>query len=201
MPGPGTLVVLLAVVTLILVVALAFRPDLARNGGGRIFAFLVLLMLPVFGGFLAGWRHLDHSTSTSFCLSCHIMEPYGASLESETPSLAAAHYQNNRVPRDEACYSCHTDYTMYGDLAAKWRGLQHVWVYYVGGAPEPQDIQLYVPYRNRECLHCHEGARSFEELPLHAGDIREALATNELSCLDCHAVAHDPESLSAELVR
>ena len=28
--------------------------------------------------------------------------------------LAAAHYQNSRVPREQACYTCHTTYTMFG---------------------------------------------------------------------------------------
>jgi hypothetical protein len=30
--------------------------------------------------------------------------------------LAAAHFQNHRVPADEACYTCHTNYAMFERL-------------------------------------------------------------------------------------
>jgi hypothetical protein len=45
------------------------------------------------------------------------------------------------------------------------RGLKHLYVYYLKGAPAK--IALYEPFNNRECLHCHGGARSFEETTPH----------------------------------
>jgi hypothetical protein len=51
------------------------------------------------------------------------------------------HNQNNMVPRDQACYTFHTDYTMYADLNARLRGLKHVYMQYLGRAP--QQIKLY----------------------------------------------------------
>ncbi len=58
---------------------------------------------------------MEHATSTKFCLSCHVMEDFGRSLYVDDPSyIPAMHFQNNRVPRDHACYTCHTDYTMFG---------------------------------------------------------------------------------------
>ncbi len=60
-----------------------------------------------------------------------------------------------------ACYTCHTDYAMFGTVHAKLEGLHHVYVYWFGTPMKP--IRLYQPYNNRECLHCHEGARSFED--------------------------------------
>ena len=78
--------------------------------------------------------------------------------------IPAAHFQNNFVPRDHACFTCHTDYTMFGDYKAKWRGVHHVWVQYFGKIPKPEDIKLYTPYNNRECLHCHAGARPMRKL-------------------------------------
>jgi hypothetical protein len=38
-----------------------------------------------------------------------------------------------------------------------------VYVYYFSTPPAPGNIKLYQPFNNRECLHCHLGARSFEE--------------------------------------
>lgn len=202
MPSPATLLVVFASATLLLVLVLAWRPDLAQDSGGRVFAFIVLFLLPVFGGVMAARTHLEHSRSTSFCLSCHVMEPFGASLEADAPYLAASHYQNHLVPSGQACYSCHTDYTMYGGLAAKWRGLQHVYAYYIGGAPEPEAIRLYGAYNNRECLYCHDGAKSFEEFPMHRPpEMREALQRNETSCLLCHRPAHGVGQESAEARR
>jgi cytochrome c-type protein NapC len=193
MPEPTSLLSLLAMATLVLVARFLWLPEAGRQGWGRVQALVALLVLPSVVVLFAGSVHLERSTRTSFCLSCHVMEPFGDSLSGE--GLAASHYQNNRVPREQACYSCHTDYTMYGGLRAKWRGLRHVWVNYLGSLPDPADIELYVPYRNRECLHCHRGARSFEEVAIHSfGDMPAALESNEVSCLGCHGAAHDVDS-------
>lgn len=54
----------------------------------------------------------------------------------------------------------------------------------------PETLSLYRPYNNRECLHCHEGARSFEGNELHT-EIRGELETNEASCLECHDLTHE----------
>ena len=77
---------------------------------------------------------------------------------------------------------------MYGDVRAKVQGLRHLYIYYLGQVPET--LELYEPYRNRECLSCHGGARSFEEDELHA-DIRAEMASDEISCLECHEPVHD----------
>lgn len=138
---------------------------------------------------------IDRSKRIEFCLSCHIMEPYGRSLYVDDKSfLAAAHFQNHRVPPDVACYTCHTDYVLYGSFRAKLRGLRHVYAQYIGRPKEP--IRLYHPYNNRECLHCHLGARSFEEASTHAA-LRDDLISNQMSCLTsgCHSVVHNVEQL------
>ncbi len=123
------------------------------------------------------------------------MKPYGESLRIDEPGhIPAEHFQNKRVPREHACYTCHTTYALFGDAKAKMSGLMHLWVNYFGTIPEP--IELYQPYANRECLHCHQGARSFEENEMHV-DIRSELHSNELSCLDCHDSTHDLDHLEA----
>jgi nitrate/TMAO reductase-like tetraheme cytochrome c subunit len=156
-------------------------------------AAFTMFLLPGLVLGLGTVRHLEESKSTTFCLSCHVMEPYGRSLRIDDPThLPAAHFQNKRIPRDQACFTCHTHYTMFGDLRAKLGGLRHMWVYYTGSIPE--QIELYRPFENRECLHCHNGARSFEEEESHV-DIRDELASNATSCLDCHDSIHDVHKL------
>ena len=64
------------------------------------------------------------------------MDDFGKSLHIDDPSyIPAAHFQNNRVPRDQACYMCHTNYTMLGTVTAKINGLRNLWVQYVGTIP------------------------------------------------------------------
>jgi cytochrome c-type protein NapC len=183
----------IVVLSLVLIGWLVFRPALTAARGGRILAFVAFFILPIAATGFGTRIHLEHSKSTQFCLSCHIMEPYGKSLYVDDPAhVPAAHFQNNRIPREEACFTCHTDYTMFGDLQAKIRGLKHLYVYYLKGAP-PR-LALYGPYKNRECLHCHAGARSFEEKSPHK-EMRVQLTQNEMSCLACHNVVHNVEQL------
>jgi nitrate/TMAO reductase-like tetraheme cytochrome c subunit len=183
----------LTLVAVALIVLLALRPTLTLARGGKILAFLALFISPILITWIGTTAHLEHSKSTSFCLSCHVMEPYGESLKIDgSAHLPAVHYQNNLVRRDDACYTCHTTYTMFGDFQAKLTGLRHVYVYYLGTLPEK--IELYSNYSNRECLHCHSGARSFEESDFHQ-DIRADFESDATSCLDCHDQVHAVEKL------
>jgi len=194
MPFMLALLLGLIVVAAIPILFLWARPESTRSTEGKIVAFLVLFVAPaliLYGGATA---HLDRSKSTSFCLSCHAMTPYGRSLRvADTEYLAAAHFLNNRVPRDHACYTCHTDYVLFGGVKSKMRGLRHVMVNYFGTVPDT--IRLYKPYNNRECLHCHLGSRSFEESSGHQGDdvSMADLKSGKTSCMTsgCHDVVHD----------
>lgn len=180
-------VALLVLVSIGLIALIYTRPGLTRHGGGRILAVIALLVLPLASIRYGLGLHFEATKTTSFCLSCHVMEPYGESLlVAEEDYLPAVHFQNRLVDREHACYACHTQYTLFGDVAAKMNGLKHLWVYYVGEPPEP--IELYSPYNNRECLYCHSGMRRFEEL--HEADM-EMLVANEVSCMECHGIAHD----------
>jgi hypothetical protein len=77
------------------------------------------------------------------------------------------------------------------------RGLKHVYAYYVGKPSQP--IKLYQPYNNRECLHCHLGARGFEESEAHTKDPQamSKMKLNQLSCTtsDCHNIVHNVQQL------
>ena len=117
------------------------------------------------------------------------MEPYGDTLwRDDTDYIVASHFQNRHIDREYACFTCHTSYTMFGDLDAKMKGVQHLLVYYLGDPGE--EIELYEPYENRECLHCHAGSRSFEEGETHAEFMLE-LTSGETSCLECYDLVHD----------
>jgi cytochrome c-type protein NapC len=193
LPSPEALLYALFGVSAVLVAIIAVRPSLTTSREGKIFAFVAFFILPILCGSLAASEHIERSKQTKFCLTCHIMEPYGKSLYVDDPSyIPAAHFQNHRIPVDEACYTCHTDYALYGGVRAKFRGLRHIYIQYLGTPPSPEKIKLYSPYNNRECLHCHLGARSFESSPIHSA-MRNSLKSNETSCMTsgCHDVVHN----------
>lgn len=198
LPGPETLLYLALVIAVILIAIIVVRPSITASRGGKIFAFMALFALPILCVFGAASDHVERSKQTSFCLSCHIMESYGKSLYVDDPQyIPAAHFQNHRIPVDEACYTCHTDYALYGGVYAKFRGLRHIYIQYLGHPPQPDKIKLYSPYNNRECLHCHLGARSFESNPVHMA-IMDSIKNNEMSCVTsgCHDTIHNIDSLT-----
>ncbi len=179
----------LAIAALAVIAVLVRRPESAVTVGGKMLAFLALFVLP--GLLLLGGasRHYEQAKTTEFCLSCHIIQPYGESLHiDDAHFLPAAHYQNKRIPVDRACYTCHTNYTLFGDLDDKIRGVRHVWHNLWGSASDP--IELYEPYENRACLKCHQGARSYEEQAAHS-PFRADLLEGAKSCLMCHNLIHE----------
>jgi len=183
--------VILALAAGIGLVALLFfgAGALAGHTVGRLVLLVGLLALPLLLS-AANFSYRVHKSSrTQFCLSCHEMQDHGKSLFVDSKqALAAFHYQNRLVDRDTVCYSCHKDYAMFGDVKAKLNGLRHVWAHYVTGVPKK--IELYKPYPNSNCLHCHEDARSFVDAPAHR-PVLGALSAGSISCLTCHRIAHD----------
>lgn len=174
------------------------RPSLTRAAGWKIVAFIGLCVLPalcIVGGMNA---HVQRSEQTRFCVSCHVMIPYGQSLYVDDAShIPAQHFQNHRVPVDMACYSCHADYSIYGPLKDKLQGLKRIYIQYVSTAPDPASIRIPGGFQNAQCLHCHLGARNFEENAVHAAML-DSLKSNQTSCLTsgCHDTAHDVSNLS-----
>jgi cytochrome c-type protein NapC len=129
------------------------------------------------------------------------MEPFGRSLLVDDPThLPASHFQNHRVPAGEACFTCHTNYAMFGGFREKIQGLKEVYEHYLGNPPAPEAIRLSNPFNNRECLHCHLGARSFEAGAMHIANtyLLPAVKGNEVSCLSigCHQTVHNIANLN-----
>jgi cytochrome c-type protein NapC len=199
-PHAATLIVILVLFSAALIAVFVARPGITATRTGKILAFLVLFFLPILCGLMGVSDEMDRSKTTAFCLSCHTMDSFGKSLYIDDPNhIPAAHFQNHRVPQEEACYTCHTDYAMFGTLKVKLGGLRHVYIYYLGTPPAPENIKLYEPFNNRECLHCHLGARSFEGGATHNADpaTLPAIKSNALSCMSsgCHDVTHDITNL------
>jgi len=186
------------VLSVVLATIFLVRPSLTTEAAWKILAFIGLCVLPalcIVGGMNT---HMERSEQRRFCISCHSMAPYGESLYVDDPDhIPAQHFQNHRVPPDTACFACHADYTIYGPLKDKLAGLTRIYMQYVSAPPNP--ITISGGFKNAQCLHCHLGARSFEEDPTHAA-LMDSLKSNETSCLTsgCHDTAHDVANLSHE---
>ena len=185
------------VLSIILASIFLVRPSLTSATGWKIVAFIGLCVLPglcIVGGMNT---HVERSETTRFCTSCRVMVPYARSLYVDDANhIPAQHLQNHRVPVDMACYSCHEDYTIYGPLKDKMQGLKRIYMQYVSTPPDPAAIRIPGGFKNAQCLHCHSGARSFEENPVHAA-MMDSLKSNQVSCLGsgCHDTAHDIANL------
>ncbi len=188
LPTVGVIGLGLAAVAVILVVVIRVEAELNRSTW--TLGLLGFVGLPGLAMLLGFSHQMKQARSTEFCLSCHEMRPYGVSLKIDEPDhLPAAHFQNKRIPRDHACYSCHTSYTMFGGVNDKVRGAKHVWKHFFAGSDGDAPLHLYDPFLNRECLHCHAGARSYEESFGHE-DMLADLVDESVSCLDCHDTTH-----------
>src|ERR1700677_3608157 len=130
---PSTVVFFLIGASILLILVVVPRPPITASREGKILAFLALFIVPLVAAGVGASEHMERSEQTQFCLSCHIMEPWGKSLYVDDPSyIPAAHFQNHRIPADVTCYTCHSDYAMYGTLLTKLQGLHHVYVNYLG---------------------------------------------------------------------
>ena len=179
--------IVLTLIALGLALLVGFRPNVTRTREGKMLAFVALLVLPVIAAWGGFEEHMERATSTQFCLSCHVMSQFGQSLHYDDISyIPALHYENNFVPRDHACYTCHTDYGMFGTEKAKINGLHHIIVQYFGTVPKPEKSSgSHQPFPNATCLHCHLGARRFEEVNGHhkTSDMLVKVKSGQLSCI------------------
>jgi cytochrome c-type protein NapC len=188
----GTTGILIALITLTIVLAGVFlvRTSITLGTTGKILAFGSLCILPALCIAMGMAAHMQRSEQTKFCISCHSMENYGKSLYLDDPKyVPAQHFQNHRIPPDMACYSCHTDYTIYGPMKDKLKGMTRIYLQYISKPPD--HIQIPGGFKNAQCLHCHAGARGFEENPEHKA-IMDTLISNQMSCITsgCHDMVH-----------
>jgi nitrate/TMAO reductase-like tetraheme cytochrome c subunit len=146
-----------------------------------------MVVLPVLW-VVGALAYADSATrSTSFCLKCHEMEPYGESVTADNATVPATHYRNGWVDPETGCYVCHTSPGPSGYLVAKAKGLRDVFVHFAGEIPER--IHLDEPYDAAICLKCHGREEAFLALEAHR-KLVETPPGGDVTCAGCHAVAH-----------
>ncbi|MCM2276666.1 MAG: NapC/NirT family cytochrome c [Oligoflexia bacterium] len=161
----------------------------------RLMIGLIVVIFPVLGAVPANVHTIESMKNVDFCLRCHTMEKHGDSLKSEDEEIVAAvHWANNYVPKEKACYTCHTDYDLFGGVRAKLSGLKHLWVYYFTTPPKPEEIKTYKPYDVNNCLYCHAESKRFRAKKNHNKEpgYLEKILSGEKGCLvaGCHDIAH-----------
>jgi cytochrome c nitrite reductase small subunit len=191
--GLGMAFVVLALVLLALSWARLRRAGLTP--GLKELLVLPLVVLPaaiVFFGYAHG---IERSMTVESCGSCHVMEAHLADLRNPaSESLAATHYKNRYIQHDQ-CYTCHTDYGMFGTVHAKLEGLGHVIRNTTGRYPLP--LKVAHPFSNGRCLACHAESQKFLKSEGHPKEDMPQLFSGATSCLDCHGPAHTPAAQAA----
>ena len=141
---------------------------------------------------------LHRTTERSFCGSCHVMTTHlEDAVNPESNSLAARHARN-KFTGEQACYVCHSDYSMLGYPLTKLNGLNHVYQYYLNGYKEMpleqfhREVRVARPYPNANCMQCHSGALdSFQNVREHRA-LQQDLQANNVACASagCHGYSH-----------
>jgi cytochrome c nitrite reductase small subunit len=133
----------------------------------------------------------------AFCNSCHVMNAYVEDLQNpDSEHLASLHYQSRWIAEHQ-CYTCHSDYGLFGGVEAKLAGLRHIWFYYVAGYELP--LKIRGTYDNQRCLFCHGPVKAYQEVPEHEKNAA-AIASSGKSCVDgnCHVSPHPKSAARAE---
>lgn len=184
--------IVLALLTLVVLVAgwrRLRRGDSVRAALGTL--FFGLAVLPIVVIFFGYTRGLAGMETVQACGGCHVMTSRIQDLQDpQSESLAAVHFKNRYI-REDHCYTCHSDYGMFGALSAKADGMGHVMHYVAGSYTLP--LKIRHPYENVRCLNCHAGAQKFMKSPGHPEEVRPQLLAGQVSCLDCHGPAHTPK--------
>ncbi len=180
---------------LVMVWFLVRRPALTRTTKVALLAGIGILPLTTATtGNVAGYEAMK---TRRFCGSCHVMTPYAldsADLASE--GLAARHARNEAFG-DENCYTCHSDYGMFGTVTTKLGGLRHAYEYTFNFRQLSLEealpkIHIRQPFPNSTCIRCHS---TKNPLWLRVGDhvsTLDEIRANRTSCasVGCHGAAH-----------
>jgi nitrate/TMAO reductase-like tetraheme cytochrome c subunit len=174
----------------LVVLALAWR-TLRRRGETAVSKELLLggiAVLPLAVVFFAYSYGLEKSKSVDACGHCHVMTPWVQDLRNpKSDTLAAVHFKNRYI-QENHCYTCHSDYGMFGTVRAKWEGLGHVLRNTTGRYERPIHIARH--YSNLRCLNCHGGSQKFLDPEKHPKEDLADMISGKTSCLDCHGPAH-----------
>jgi hypothetical protein len=154
------------------------------------------LFLPVAAYAVASLYVLEGSRKPSFCGSCHVMTPLLASIRANDGSLASTHYARGLVPHEEACYTCHSGYGIWGGVDAKMAGVMHMIRTVTGRYELP--LKTHGPFDIESCLGCHAHAPAFRAVVDHQNpEVQKQLLSHEMSCTGiCHPEAHPASALN-----
>jgi nitrate/TMAO reductase-like tetraheme cytochrome c subunit len=153
----------------------------------KLLAFGALVAVPAAAAGVANYHTFVGVHEADACNRCHVMRPMvNDMMDPQSDTLAARHFKNRWIPKDQ-CYACHSDYGLSGDLAAKMEGFRHLARYTTRTYTEP--IQYRGIFDNDNCLKCHANMPKFEAVPWHHA-VQESLDKNEMSCMNCHGLAH-----------
>lgn len=179
-----------AISAIVIVVYLLRAPPL--TSALKIILGGALFLLPSGVALLGNVENLETTKKVAFCGSCHVMTSYVEDVrDPSSKSLASAHGRLE-IFREEACYTCHADYGMYGGVTTKIGGMHHVVAFYSDDWSEPghRPPALYKPYDTRRCTTCHDPLRA--DAPLEHRVHGEKIKTEEVSCSakGCHGPPH-----------
>jgi nitrate/TMAO reductase-like tetraheme cytochrome c subunit len=153
----------------------------------KLLAFAALVAVPAAVAGVANYHTFVGVHEVDACNRCHVMRPMvNDMIDPQSDTLAARHFKNRWIPTDQ-CYTCHSDYGLSGDLAAKMEGFRHLARYTTRTYTEP--IEYRGVFDNDNCLKCHANMPKFEAVPWHH-TVKESLDKNAMSCLNCHGRSH-----------
>jgi len=172
----------------VILCTLLFRGRLAAIQS-RWLLFLGVCVVPAPVMVLSSAVGLEQAKAVDFCKSCHVMGTFIADMENPSGRRLAALHFKNRYIQDHHCYTCHTDYGLFGTVEAKIGGLTHIWRDAAGTYRLP--VTIKERYRFTICLNCHGQSQKFVEQKAHAG-IVERILNGETTCTKCHGLSHPP---------
>lgn len=180
-----------AIAGILLVLVLMSSQRRLSDVGLKVLSVSGIVVLPLVALGLGNIVGLQQAKKVDFCASCHLtMGHFVTDMSNpDSPSLSAMHFRNRWISEAQ-CYTCHTSYGMFGDVQAKMRGIEDVYKYYSRTYKVP--IRLHEPYKNSECLKCHDNTPKFLNNESHV-DLIALFRTGEFSCLDCHGPAHSEQ--------
>lgn len=153
----------------------------------RALLFGGLLVLPAIVLISSAATVLEETKRVAACGSCHVMDPFVNDMQNpQSASLAARHFRNRWIA-DHQCYHCHTGYGAHGTLAGKRDGFRHWLLYVTSTYKEP--IEFSGSYPNANCLECHAGQATFQEVTSHQA-LSDYLGTDQVGCVACHGPPH-----------
>lgn len=180
------LVMALSAVALIAWTLVAHRGRLA-GFRARLLLFIGVCCIPFPAVLMSAAVGLEQSKAVGFCNSCHLMGAFVADMrDADSGSLSALHFRNRYI-QDEHCYSCHTDYGLFGTVEAKLGGMSHVWSEFAGAGTGM--VRPKTNYRFTICLNCHGQSWKFIQQKRHAGVVNKVVS-GQGACTDCHNRSH-----------